>query len=55
MLGASNVKQLEENISHLEKGPLPDEVVDAIEASWALMKGGAKHYRTGIWPEYSFA
>ncbi|KAJ7754515.1 NADP-dependent oxidoreductase domain-containing protein [Mycena metata] len=34
ILGASSPKHLEENLAALDKGPLPDEVVAALEAGW---------------------
>lgn len=55
IIGASNITQLEENIKDAEKGPLPEEVVEAVENAWIVMKGGAKHYRTGPWAEYDWA
>lgn len=55
IIGASNTTQLEENIRHAEKGTLPDEVAEAVENAWMLMKGGATHYRTGTWVEYEWA
>lgn len=37
-MGASNDWQLEENLKYCQQGPLPDEVVKAIEDSWVVMK-----------------
>jgi aflatoxin B1 aldehyde reductase len=42
--GASSVAQLEENLTSLEKGPLPDEMVKAFDDAWKLMKASATPY-----------
>ncbi|ETN38340.1 uncharacterized protein HMPREF1541_06375 [Cyphellophora europaea CBS 101466] len=34
IIGVSSLKQLESNITDLEKGPLPDEVVEALDHAW---------------------
>lgn len=34
VVGVSSIKQLEENLRDLEKGPLPDEVVHALDEAW---------------------
>jgi aflatoxin B1 aldehyde reductase len=34
IIGVSSLKQLEGNLSDLEKGPLPDEVVEALDYAW---------------------
>ncbi|KAI0826485.1 Aldo/keto reductase [Trametes gibbosa] len=34
LIGASSVKHIEQNLVDLEKGPLPDEVVKALDAAW---------------------
>jgi aflatoxin B1 aldehyde reductase len=39
IIGASSAKQLDENLTNLEKGPLPDEVVQAFDEGWAKVKG----------------
>jgi aflatoxin B1 aldehyde reductase len=44
IIGASSAKQLEDNLTNFEKGPLPDDVVQAFDAGWAKVKGGAKSY-----------
>jgi aflatoxin B1 aldehyde reductase len=44
IIGASSVKQLEQNLVDLEKGPLPDQVVEALNAGWALVKGVVPNY-----------
>ncbi|KAH8673460.1 NADP-dependent oxidoreductase domain-containing protein [Xylariales sp. PMI_506] len=44
IIGASSAKQLEENLDNLEKGPLPEEVVQAFDDGWALLKGAVQPY-----------
>ncbi|KAK6353575.1 hypothetical protein TWF696_005537 [Orbilia brochopaga] len=39
IIGASGATQLEENLTNLEKGPLPDDVVTAFEEGWQKVKG----------------
>ena len=39
IIGASSAKQLEQNLTNLEKGPLPDEIVEAFEEGWRRVKG----------------
>jgi len=38
IIGASSTKHLEENLTDLEKGPLPDDVVQALDAGWEKTK-----------------
>ncbi|CAK7215240.1 hypothetical protein SBRCBS47491_002415 [Sporothrix bragantina] len=44
IIGASSAAQLEDNLTSLEKGPLPDEVVQAFDAAWAVVKPVCKPY-----------
>jgi aflatoxin B1 aldehyde reductase len=44
IIGASSAKQLEENLTNFEKGPLPDDVVQAFDQGWALVKGSCRPY-----------
>jgi len=39
IIGASSLKHLEENLVDLEKGPLPEDVVEALDQAWAKTKG----------------
>ena len=39
IVGASSTKHLEENLEALDKGPLPEEVVHALDAGWARIRG----------------
>jgi len=34
IIGVSSLGQLESNVKDLEKGPLPEEVVDVLDKSW---------------------
>lgn len=45
IVGASRASQLEENLSDLEKGPLPEEVVKALDAGWAVISGTYIYWR----------
>jgi aflatoxin B1 aldehyde reductase len=44
IVGASSTKQLEENLVDLEKGPLPDEVVQALNDGWTHVSGTYKYW-----------
>ncbi|KZS98927.1 Aldo/keto reductase [Sistotremastrum niveocremeum HHB9708] len=44
LIGASSVKHIEQNLVDLEKGPLPEEVVAALDEAWQLVKGIAAPY-----------
>ncbi|CZR58186.1 related to aldehyde reductase [Phialocephala subalpina] len=44
IVGASSTKHLEENLVDLEKGPLPEDVVEALEKAWLKTKGVAPKY-----------
>ena len=44
IIGASSVKQLEQNLADLERGPLPEEVVEILNASWLNVKGVVPRY-----------
>lgn len=44
IVGASRAEQLEESLGALERGRLPEEVVEAIEAGWLKVKGLVPKY-----------
>lgn len=44
LIGASSLKQLESNLNDFEKGPLPEEVVEATDRAWALVQSEAVPY-----------
>ncbi|KAF3935806.1 hypothetical protein ABW19_dt0204681 [Dactylella cylindrospora] len=44
IIGASSEKHLRENLEDLEKGPLPEEVVEACDVAWSLVKAEAETY-----------
>jgi aflatoxin B1 aldehyde reductase len=44
ILGVSKVEHLRENLSYLESGPLPDEVVKALNAAWTMTKAETANY-----------
>lgn len=44
IIGASSAQQLEENLTNLEKGPLPEDVLLAIDKAWAVVKGVCNPY-----------
>ena len=44
VVGVSSLKQLEGNITDLEKGPLPDEGVQAIDKAWEGVGGSCPSY-----------
>ena len=44
IIGVSSLKQLEGNLRDLEKGPLPEDVVQALDQAWLINKGTAPRY-----------
>lgn len=44
VIGASSAKQLEENLANLEKGPLPQDLVEAFEEAWQIVKVNTAPY-----------
>ena len=44
IVGASSAAQLEENLMGLEKGPLPEDLVKAVDAGWEIVRGVAGPY-----------
>ncbi|EPQ58870.1 Aldo/keto reductase [Gloeophyllum trabeum ATCC 11539] len=44
LIGASSVQHIEQNLIDLEQGPLPDEVIKALDNAWAAVKGIATPY-----------
>lgn len=46
IIGASNPKQLEQNLTLLDNGPLPKEVVSAFETAWTISKADSPKYFT---------
>lgn len=47
IIGVSSLEQLGENLDHLEKGPLPDEVVKRVDEAWTVAKAESVHYWHG--------
>jgi len=44
LIGASSAEHIKQNLDDLEKGPLPDEIVKALDEAWALVKPYAAPY-----------
>lgn len=44
LIGISSVPQLEDNLDHLEKGPLPEDVVQALDQAWQVAKADSTNY-----------
>jgi aflatoxin B1 aldehyde reductase len=44
IVGVSSVEQLEQNLDHLEKGPLPESVVRALDEAWLIAKPESVDY-----------
>lgn len=44
LIGASSLEHIEQNLIDLEKGPLPDDVVKALDDAWLLVKPHAVPY-----------
>lgn len=47
ILGVSSVDQLESNLDHLEKGPLPEAVLEVLDQAWQISKSESVHYWHG--------
>lgn len=47
LIGVSSVDQLENNLDNLEKGPLPDEVVQALDKAWEYSRADTTNYWHG--------
>jgi aflatoxin B1 aldehyde reductase len=47
VIGISGVDQLESNLDYLEKGPLPDDVVQAVDEAWMVAKAAAASFVHG--------
>jgi aflatoxin B1 aldehyde reductase len=44
IIGASSVEHIEENLKDFEKGPLPEEVVKAVDEAWEIVKPAQPKY-----------
>lgn len=44
IIGASSTKHIEQNLVDFEKGPLPDDVVEAVQKAWEIVKPNAPPY-----------
>lgn len=44
MIGVSSFEQLKSNLKDLEKGPLPDEVVQVLDEAWLITKATTPDY-----------
>jgi aflatoxin B1 aldehyde reductase len=44
ILGVSSFDQLENNLRDIEKGPLPEKVVDALDQAWLITKATTPNY-----------
>lgn len=44
IIGVSSFAQLEGNLADLEKGPLPEEMVEALDKAWAISKATTPLY-----------
>lgn len=44
IMGVSSQQQLEQNLKDLEKGPLPEEVVKALDEAWLVTKPTTPNY-----------
>lgn len=47
IIGASSTSHLESNLKDLEKGPLPEEVLQALDDAWKIVKADAPNYWHG--------
>ncbi|PWY94796.1 aflatoxin B1-aldehyde reductase GliO-like protein [Aspergillus sclerotioniger CBS 115572] len=44
LVGVSSLAQLESNLKDIQKGPLPEEVVEALDRAWLVAKSSAPNY-----------
>lgn len=44
LVGVSSLAQLETNLADLQKGPLPEEVVQALDQAWLIAKSESPNY-----------
>ena len=44
VIGVSSLSQLKMNLTELEKGPLPDEVVETLDLAWQITKASCESY-----------
>ena len=44
IIGVSSVQQLDQNLKDCEKGPLPDDVVKALDQAWLVAKADTPNY-----------
>lgn len=44
IMGVSNLAQMEANLKEVEKGPLPEEVLKALDEAWLLTKASTTNY-----------
>lgn len=44
IIGVSSLAQLESNLKDLEKGPLPDDVIKALDEAWLITKPTTTNY-----------
>jgi aflatoxin B1 aldehyde reductase len=47
IIGCSSIQQLDDNLKDCEKGPLPDEVVEALDRAWKVSKTDTETYWRG--------
>ena len=47
IIGVSSIDQLDSNLTDLEKGPLPQEVVEALDEAWRITKVDTVNYWHG--------
>lgn len=47
IIGVSSVEQIEGNLDNIEKGPLPEEVVKALDEAWLVSKSDSANYWHG--------
>jgi aflatoxin B1 aldehyde reductase len=44
IMGASSLEQLDQNLKDCEKGPLPEEVLKALDEAWLVSKKDTPNY-----------
>lgn len=44
IIGVSNFQQLEGNLKDFQQGPLPEDVVEALDRAWLIAKASAPSY-----------
>lgn len=54
IIGCSSIAQLDENLKDCEKGPLPAELLEALDKAWLVTKADTPNYWRMDFSEYKY-